>query len=286
MRSPSSSVQQARQAVADRLREIRNDAGLTGRALAQLAEWHPSKVSKIEHGTTMPSPDDVRAWCLHCGVPEQARDLLESLRAVEGMFIEWRRMERTGLRRVQAAVAPLWERTRLVRAYSSFVVPGPVQTRAYIQAILTGIMVRRGLPDDVEAATNVREERQHVLREGDHRFAIVIEESVLRSRIGGPEVMAGQLGHLLAVGSLPSVSLGIIPLAADRSTSWPIEAFWIFDSAQVAVELVSGYLTITTPIEIEMYAQVFAEQAAVAVYGAEARALIMAAIRALDDQPN
>jgi hypothetical protein len=252
--------------------------------LALLANWHPTKVSKIEHGTTTPSIQDIRAWCEHCRAPEQVADLIASLRAVEGMFIEWRRLERTGLRLAQESLAPLWERTRQFRIYSSFVVPGPVQTPAYISAVLSTIMVRRGLPDDVDAAVEVREKRQHVVHDGDHRFAIVVEESVLRSSIGGAETMAGQLGHLLAVSSLPSVSLGVIPLNADRSTSWPIESFWMFDDEQVAVELVSGYLTVTQPTEIAMYAGVFAEQAAVAVYGAQARALITSAIGALDAQ--
>ena len=66
------------------------------------------------------------------------------------MFIEWRRMERTGLRRAQEAVLPLWERTRLFRAYSSWLIPGAVQTRAYTAAVLRAIAVRRDLPDDVE----------------------------------------------------------------------------------------------------------------------------------------
>jgi len=39
------------------------------------------------------------------------------------------------------------------------------------------------------------------LREGDHRFFVVIEESVLRNVIGGAEVMSGQLGHLITVAS-------------------------------------------------------------------------------------
>ena len=34
---------------------------------------------------------------------------------------------------------------------------------------------------------------------------------MLRYRIGGAEVMAGQLGYLLEAIALPSVSLGVIP---------------------------------------------------------------------------
>jgi hypothetical protein len=49
----------------------------------------------------------------------------------------------------------------------------------------------------------------------------------------------------------------------------------------VSVELVSGYLTLTQAPEIAQYADTFTELAAHAVYGADARALIVQAIEAL-----
>jgi transcriptional regulator with XRE-family HTH domain len=281
MSSPFSSVQEARRALGDRLREIRQDAGLSGRDLGRLASWHSSKVSKIEYGKQNPSSEDIRAWCRHCKAEAQTADLIASLRIVEGMFVEWRRMERTGLRRAQEMVAPLWERTRQFRAYDSWLIPGLLQTAYYTRALLEAITVRRGVPDDVEEAVAVRMERQTVLREGDHRFAVVIEESVLRSRIGGIETMAGQLGHLLTIGSLPSVSLSIIPMTAAR-TLRPVEGFWIFDDERVNVELVSGWLTITQPHEVAMYGKAFTELAGLAVHGQRVRGLITAAIEALD----
>ncbi len=278
---PSSSAWQARQALGARLGELRQDAGLSGRALAALCGWHESKVSRIEHARTAPSADDIRSWCEHCGQPAEATDLITFLRTVEDMFVEWRRMERTGLRRAQEAVLPLWERTRLFRAYSSWLIPGAVQTRAYTAAVLRSIATRRELPDDVEDAVAIRSDRLRLLREGDHRFLVVIEESVLRNVIGGPEVMAGQLGHLITVASLPSVSVGIIPMGLDRDVVWPVEDFWIFDDRQVNVELVSGWLTLTQPREIAMYARTFSDLSEIAVRGARARALITAAIDAL-----
>jgi hypothetical protein len=86
---------------------------------------------------------------------------------------------------------------RLFRAYSSWLVPGAVQTSAYTRAVLRAIAARRELPDDVEDAVAVRADRLRLLREGDHRFLVLIEESVLRNVIGGAEVMAGQLAHLI-----------------------------------------------------------------------------------------
>jgi transcriptional regulator with XRE-family HTH domain len=277
----SSSAWQARQALGARLGELRSDAGLTGRALARLCGWHESKVSRIEHARTAPSADDIRAWCEYCGQPGEADELITFLRTVEGMFVEWRRMERTGLRRAQEAVLPLWERTRLFRAYSSWLIPGAVQTRAYTAAVLRAIAARRELPDDVDDAVAVRSDRLRLLREGDHRFLVLIEESVLRNVIGGVEVMSGQLGHLITVASLPSVSVGIIPMGLDRDAAWPVEDFWIFDDRQVNVELVSGWLTLTQPREVAAYARTFGELSQIAVRGTQARAAITAAIDAL-----
>ena len=127
----------------------------------------------------------------------------------------------------------------------------------------------------------IRTDRLRLLREGNHRFLVLIEESVLRNMIGGLEVMAGQLGHLITVASLSSVSLGIIPMGIERDVVWPVEDFWIFDDRQVNVELISGWLTLTQPREIAMYARTFGELSQIAVGGARARTLITAAIDAL-----
>ncbi|MCX4747751.1 helix-turn-helix domain-containing protein [Kitasatospora sp. NBC_01287] len=274
--SASSSVQRARQNLADRLGEIQRDAGLTGRELAAACGWYPSKVSRLLNAHTPPSEDDIREWCRACGVEGRAADLVASLRAVEGMFIEWRRMERAGLKAAQEARLPLYERTHRFRSYSSWLVPGLIQTPGYTAAALQAIQQRRGLVDDVQAAVAARMERQRVLYEGDRRFAFLVEESVLRCGIGGSGVMRDQLHHLTTVGSLPNVSMGVVPMRPDRMR-WPAEGFWIFDNAQVNVELISGYLTITQPSEIQLYAETFGELAELAVHGTAARELITSA---------
>ena len=279
--SPSSSAQAARQAVAARLRELMLDAGLKGVELAARCGWSGAKASRIINAKTPPSDADIRAWCVACGADDQAADLIAKNRAADSMYVEWRRMERTGLRQAQESVRPLYERTRAFRAYASWIIPGIVQTRAYTTAILSAIRDRRGLADDVTQAVDERMDRQHILYEGHHRFAILIEESILRCGIGGRAVMLEQLRHLLTVGRLPNVSLGVVPMQPDRDGAWPVEGFWIYDQAQVTVELVSGYLTITQPSEIAMYAQAFTDLSVVAVHGATARSLISGAIDAL-----
>ncbi|KPI12018.1 helix-turn-helix domain protein [Actinobacteria bacterium OK074] len=272
-RSPSSSVQQARQALANRLRELVKDSGLEGQQVAALCGWHPSKVSRISTGRTQPSEDDIRAWCRACGAEDRTGDLIASLRAVDGMWVSWRRMESTGLRRAQEARLPLYERTRWFRAYSPGLFPGLLQTFGYTEDVLRAVQRRRVAVDDVADAVAVRMERQSVLREGQRRFAFLVEEGVLGNGLGDADTQAEQLDHLLMVAALPNASVGVIPVRLGR-VRMPVEGFWIFDTAQVNVELVSGYLTITQPSEIKAYADTFATLAEMAVYGDKARALL------------
>jgi hypothetical protein len=251
------------------------DAGLDGKDLAALCGWHPSKVSRISTAKTQPSEDDIRAWCRACGTEGQTEDLIASLRAVEGIWVSWRRMERAGLRQAQASVRPLFERTRWFRAYSSWLVPGLIQTYGYTEAVLRAVQRRRVPVDDVADAVAVRMERQRVLTEGQRRFAFLVEESVLRNGYGDADTQAEQLERLrsLTEGELPHVTLGVVPARLERERM-PVEGFWIYDKAQVNVELVSGYLTITQPSEVKAYADTFAALADMAVYGDKARALL------------
>lgn len=71
----------------------------------------------------------------------------------------------------------------------------------------------------------------------------MLEESVLRYQVDNAEVMAGQLGHLLGLMSLPSVSLGVIPFSASRRPMWTLETFTVFDDSRVHVELLSTQVT-------------------------------------------
>ena len=130
-----------------------------------------------------------------------------------------------------------------------------------------------GIPDDLDSAVAARLERQRVLRRGDHRFAVVLEEWALRSRIGSTEMMAVQLAHLSQASTLPAVRLGIIPVDAAR-TMWSSPGFWIFDESRVLVETPAAELAITQPRQIAVYLRTFADLAAMAVYGSHARKLI------------
>jgi transcriptional regulator with XRE-family HTH domain len=281
----STATKQARETLGVRLREIRQDANLTGRALASRCGWHFTKVSKLEHGTQNPSEDDLRAWCHACDADDQIPDLIATARAIESMYIEWRRALRSGMKHSQAAVIPLYERTNLFRIYEPSLVPGLFQTAEYASAIIEHVIEFDQIPNDLEGAVAARMERQRVLHAGDRRFLVVLEEQALRTRVGDTaDVMAGQLDRLLTVMSRHRISLGIIPSIGQRHT-WPSVGFWIFDQHAVHIDTPSAELTITQRSEIAVFEKKFARHQQSAVYGQEARGLISKALSDLSLDP-
>lgn len=141
------------------------DAGLTARELAGRADWHESKCSRLENGRTPPSDADVRTYTRLCAAQDQTADLIATARGIEGAYVQWRRMERAGLRRVQQSVAPLFERTRRFRVCQSWVIPGLLQSAAYTRAVLSTVAQFRDVSDsaDIDDAVGVRLERQRIL---------------------------------------------------------------------------------------------------------------------------
>ncbi|BAU83404.1 hypothetical protein SLA_2477 [Streptomyces laurentii] len=266
--------------MAARLQGLMKDAGLSGHELAARCGWHKSKSSRVARGLTPPSDSDIRAWCAACGADEYAADIIAASRNAESMYMEWRQLHRDGMRRVHEQTTPLYQRTRSFRVYASNVVPGMLQTAGYTTGLLKAITTFQGTPDDVAEAVAARQRRSRVLSEGDHRFALIIEETVLYYLVSDEAAMAEQLEYLLTAMGRPNVSLGIIPARA-RRTVWPLEAFYAFDDQQVAVETLTAEINVTTPGEIETYLRAFSQLSQLAVHGAPARDLIGKALAAI-----
>lgn len=275
---PSSSAREAQHALGARLREIREDAGLSGRALAAATSQHFTRVSKIEHGVQAPSDRDIRDWCRACGADDQVPDLIATARAVQSAYLEFRRQARAGMKRVLGPhILPLYERTSLFRIYEHNVVPGLFQTNAYCAAMLSFWFGFLDAPGDLDEAVEARMQRQRVIYQAGKQFAVVLEEQALRTWFGTAETQAGQLGRLLEVMSVPTVSLGIIPMMTERAAV-ASAGFWIFDNFLVALETPTASIEVTRPQEIELYARMFDHLRASALYGAAARALIIRAL--------
>jgi hypothetical protein len=277
----SSSVRQAQEELGARLRELRQDAGLSARALAAVTGQHFTRVSKIEHGVQPPTVNDIRNWCRACANEDQLPDLIATVHAVESAYLEFRRQARGGMKRVLGPhTLSMYQKTKLFRVYEHNVIPGLFQTADYASAML-GFWIRfLNTPNDIHDAVVVRMERQRVIYQRDKKFAVILEEQALRTWFGSAETQAGQLDRLLAVMSLPTVSVGIIPLMRERS-GVPSAGFWIFDDSVVALETPTASIEVTRPHEIELYVSMFRHLEAAAVYGQAARKLVANALHDL-----
>jgi transcriptional regulator with XRE-family HTH domain len=280
--NPSSSAKQALQALGIRLRDLRKDAGLTARELATATGQHYTRVSKIETSVQAPTDQDIRDWCRACSADDQVLDLIATLRAVESAYLEFRRQSRAGMKRVLGAhTLRRYEQTKVFRIYEHNVIPGLFQTAEYSSAMLSFWIKFLGTPSDVEEAVAVRMERQQVLYRGGKRFVAILEEQALRTWFGTAETQAGQLGRLLELMSLHNVSLGIIPLMTERLAVGST-GFWIFDDSLVALETPTASIEVNQPQEIHLYARMFEALKTAAVYGRDARGLIVKALSELN----
>jgi len=253
--------------------------------LAEIAGWHFTRVSKIEHGVQAPTHSDIRDWCRACDADYQVPDLLATLRTVESAYLEFRRQARAGMKRALGAhTVALYERTTLFRIYEHNVIPGLFQTADYTAAMLSFWIKFLETPNDLDAAVAARMERQRVIYQRGKRFVVLLEEQALGTWFGTAETQAGQLDRLLAVMSLPTISLGIIPMMTERPAV-PSTGFWIFDDSLTALEIPTASIEVTRPQEIEVYGRMFERLMASAVHGKPARALIAKAMDELSYGP-
>ncbi|MFJ6697503.1 helix-turn-helix domain-containing protein [Streptomyces sp. NPDC091272] len=278
----STEAQGQREALGARLRGFRKDAGFSsGRAFAAVTGWHESKVSRIEHGRQKPSDDDLRVWCEATGQADQFEDLIGALRHIDELWMEWRRHLGEGATARQQKALPVYERTKLFRIWHPTVVWGALQNEGYAEATFRQVVDFYEIPDDVEAATAKRLERQQYLYKGNRAFHVILGEQALYTNFGGRQVMLEQLEWLLHIMRLPRLSVGFIPRSAPMWI-WPGNSFSMFDDRLVLVETFSAELSVSKPSEIEAYAKVFETLKRSAVYGDSAKELIRGALRHYD----
>jgi transcriptional regulator with XRE-family HTH domain len=174
------------------------------------------------------------------------------------------------------------------RALSQTVMPGLLQTPAYAMAMHKP--ARRFIRSDLDAQreTSSRLRRQERLR-GDDRLALhaVVDEAVIRRVMGGPQVMAGQLRHLLDVIDLPNVTVQVLPFdAGGYGTMTGAVMILSFpgdeDPDVVYLEYPRGGEWIEDASDVAKFADVFEDNTALALPVEESAALIKAQLKVLE----
>ncbi|WP_237109976.1 helix-turn-helix transcriptional regulator [Nonomuraea sp. MG754425] len=281
--SEQDQLRSARQAFGQRLRGLRLVAELNGRQLSARSGMRGSKISRIELGRQNPTEDDIRVWCHACGAEDQLPELIAAHRQIDEMWEEHRQAMRAGLKQQSERVKPLYERTRLIRAYEPQTVPGFLQTPGYTRAVIEDVSRFHDLTDDIDQAVEGRLNRLRILESGMCGFSFVIEAGALYAQRGSVAVMLEQFDYIDHAARFANVALGIIPLGRLR-TIWPGEGFYVYDESLVRSEHWTGGYRTKRPSEIATYLRIFMLLQSQAVYGEAARAEVAAARRLLQSR--
>jgi transcriptional regulator with XRE-family HTH domain len=267
--------------VADRLRQLRLHAGLSGKSLAEAAGWQPSKVSRVELGRQRPTTADIEVWSRACGADsDHTTSLLALLADAESLHREWKRRMRHGQSPVQADYNQIVAGSSIIRHFEVAYVPGLLQTSDYARRVLTEMVDLHGLSVfDVEDAVATRMRRQQLLYDPEKTFEFILAESVLRWMLCPPEVMAGQLDRLQTAMNLPNVRFGIIPFGVQIPVA-PQNSFQMYDDIAIIETFVGE--TACRGTEADAYARVMERLWAQAATGTQARRLIVQAVNLED----
>ncbi|WP_305784361.1 helix-turn-helix domain-containing protein [Symbioplanes lichenis] len=194
------------------LKRCRERAGLTQESVSRHFEWHSAKVTRIETARVAVTPRDVRDLLTLYGVQdEQYREaLLELARASKQKtwWTDYRDIMRPG------NYVGLEAEASMLRVWEPIVVPGLLQTEAYMQALMrTGRSWEP--PEQMARRVALRQKRQARLT-GTNPLDLdaIVDESIVRRTIGGPAVMEAQLRHLIDMAVLPNVTVQILPFDA------------------------------------------------------------------------
>jgi hypothetical protein len=207
-----------RRRLAAELRRLREREVITGEQATELLGWpHSSKLNRIELAKTGLKPADLLSLLDLYHVTSARRAELTALAE------ESRRsgaIQAPGMRIPGEQVAFLEAEAdaESIGIWEPMVVPGLFQTEQYSRALLQAWVTRFALPaGEVDRRVAARRLRQEILtRDPPPQVSAVIDESVLRRRIGEPPVMREQLGHLVAISELPNIGLRILPLDGEH----------------------------------------------------------------------
>ncbi|MFD7502089.1 helix-turn-helix domain-containing protein [Streptomyces sp. NPDC059850] len=101
-----------------------------------------------------------------------------------------------------------------IRAYEPHFIPGLLQTEDYARALLR-IGFPQGTEQEIDRRVALRMERQDLLsRPGGPHLWAVMDETVLRLHIGGPQTMRAQIDRLIEATQMPNVTLQVVPFAS------------------------------------------------------------------------
>ncbi|WP_434098923.1 helix-turn-helix domain-containing protein [Streptomyces xantholiticus] len=220
------------------LKLCRIRAGLERAEFGSMTGYSASTIASFEQGRRIPPPKFI----------DRADELLDSGGLLKAGKEEVARAQYPAFfrdaARLEAQAAELC-------AYDTHIVKGLLQTEEYTRALLG---MRRPLLDEetIEQRVTARLARQEIFnRWPAPLLSFVMEESVLRRRLGGKSVRRGQLEQILLIGQKRNVEIQIMPLDREDNAGvdGPFSLLTRHGGDQVAYMETQGRSTLVTDRE-------------------------------------
>ena len=278
-----------RRLVGTALRRYRENVGYALEDAAQVLECDRSKISRIETGQRGIRPKELRELLIEYGVPvsEQLALLAIVGRGGRGDQRGWWDHYTHVLSEAYLDYIIMESAASEIMVYEAQLVPDLLQTDDYAAALARAEPgFTKEQREDTVAAKAVR--RQAVLgsADGGPRLAVVLGEGALHQEVGGPDVLAGQIRHLIELSTgVPAVTIQVLPFAAGAhggagSGSLAILRFPDAPSLGVVyLEALSGGVYLESQDDVARYIRAFALLRASALSAEDSVSLLRSLIR-------
>ena len=219
-----------RRRLAAELRGIRESKGKSGDTVAAALKWSPSKISRYERARTGLRPREVERLLDYYEITGPRRALLLEL-AEDAAQKGWWEEHADSLSEDYKQFIGLEHEATSMAIWHVDVVTGLLQTEAYARHIIGSYSrVEPVPPGMIGRLVGVRMRRQQVLDRDGLQLSVVLDESVLRRRIGDELVMYEQLQRLVHDADRSNLTLQILPLNTQHTVFG--ESFVIFSFGQ------------------------------------------------------
>jgi transcriptional regulator with XRE-family HTH domain len=215
-----------RRRLAAELRGIRESKGKSGEVVAAALKWSPSKISRYERARTGLRPREVERLLDYYQITGPRRALLLELAEDASQKGWWEEFGDSLSEDYQQFIGLEHEATSMA-IWHVDVVTGLLQTEAYARHIIGSYSrVEPVAPGMIGRLVRVRMQRQQVLDRDGLQLSVVLDESVLKRRVGDESVMYDQLQRLVREADRPNLTLQILPLDVQHTVFG--ESFVIF----------------------------------------------------------
>lgn len=266
--------------LAAELRRLRASVGLSREQVEDQTGVNEGTLYRIETARARPQRRTLVALLDLYNVGEPLRtDLIELSRSADGQG--WSRPYQWQLPGEYAVYISFETEARAVHNYESLFVPGLLQTPEYGRAMIHGVLPS-ATEHEIDERVQARIERQKLL-DGPEPLQLwaVVDEAAVRRVVGGPQVMAAQLDHVLCMMQRPNVTVQVIPFDAGAHPGMPGSFIFLEfrdegDPELVYVDAQAGDMFLESEDDLRRYRTMFDHLRAAALSPARSAELITA----------